>query len=60
LGILPNQLRALLKESGCQNREEVLLDISRTLFFAGFRLFTKKQKIKFRILEKYCSKKQEN
>jgi hypothetical protein len=45
LGILPNQLRTLLKESGCQNREEVLLDISRTLFFAGFRLFTKKQKL---------------
>ena len=26
-----------------QNREEILLDISRTLFFAGFHLFTKKQ-----------------
>ena len=43
LGILPNQLRTLLKEFGYQNREEILLDISRTLFFAGFHLFTKKQ-----------------
>jgi hypothetical protein len=43
LGILPNQLRTLLKESGYEYREEALLDISRTLFFAGFRIWTKRQ-----------------
>jgi hypothetical protein len=42
LGILPNQLRTLLKESGHENREVVLLDLSRTLFFAGFRVWTKR------------------
>ena len=45
LGILPNQLRTLLKESGHENREEALLDISRTLFFAGFRVWTKRQQL---------------
>jgi len=34
LGILPNQLRTLLKESNHENREEAILDFSRTLFFA--------------------------
>ena len=42
LGILPNQLRTLLKESGHENREVALLDISRTLFFAGFRVWSKR------------------
>jgi len=45
LGILPNQLRTLLKESGHDRREEALLDISRTLFFAGFRIWTKRQSL---------------
>ena len=45
LGILPNQLRILLKESGHDRREEALLDISRTLFFAGFRIWSKRQKL---------------
>ena len=45
LGILPNQLRSLLKVSGHTAREEALLDISRTLFFAGFRVWTKRQKL---------------
>ena len=49
LGILPNQLRTLLKESGHENREVALLDISRTLFFAGFRVWTKRQQ-----LNSYC------
>jgi hypothetical protein len=43
LGILPNQLRTLLKETGHEHREEALLDLSRTLFFAGFRIWTKRQ-----------------
>ena len=43
LGILPNQLRTLLKESRHEHREDALLDLSRTLFFAGFRIWTKKQ-----------------
>ena len=38
LGILPNQFRTLLKETCHENREEAILDLSRTLFFTGFRL----------------------
>ena len=45
LGILPNQLRTLLKESGHDCREEALLDISRTLFLAGYSLWSKRQKL---------------
>jgi len=45
LGILPNHLRSLLKESGHDCREEALLDISRTLFFAGFSIWKKRQKL---------------
>ena len=45
LGILPNQLRTLLKETGYENREEALLDLSRTLFFAGFRIWNKRQQL---------------
>ena len=45
LGILPNQLRTLLKESDYENREEILLDLSRTLFFAGFRIWDQRRKM---------------
>ena len=45
LGILPNQLRALLKETGHEHREEALLDLSHTLFFAGYRVWKKRQKL---------------
>ena len=45
LGILPNQLRTLLKESDHEHREEALLDINKTLFFAGFRVWTKRQQL---------------
>ncbi len=45
LGILPNHLRTLLKESGHDCREESLLDISRTLFFAGYSIWSKRQKL---------------
>jgi hypothetical protein len=45
LGILPNQLRTLLKETGHENREEALLDLSHTLFFAGYRVWEKRQKL---------------
>jgi hypothetical protein len=44
LGILPNQLRTLLKESGHESREECLLDISRTLFFSGFKIWSQRQR----------------
>ena len=43
LGILPNQLRTLLKETDYENREEALSELSRTLFFAGFRIWKKRQ-----------------
>ena len=45
LGILPNQLRTLLKENDYENREEVLLDLSRTLFLAGFRIWEQRRKM---------------
>ena len=45
LGILPNQLRTLLKETGHDLREEFLLDLSQTLFFAGFRVWKKRQQL---------------
>ena len=60
LGILPNQLRTLLKESGHVNREEALLDMSRTLFFAGFRVWTKKATTQLLLLEAHRTAKQEN
>jgi hypothetical protein len=45
LGILPNHLRILLKESGFERREEALLELNRSLFFAGFRIWTKRQQL---------------
>jgi len=48
LGILPNQLRMLLKECGFENHETALQDLSRTLFFAGFRIWTKRQQLAWR------------
>ena len=45
LGFLPNQLRTLLIESGHDCREESLLDISRTLFFAGYSIWSKRQEL---------------
>jgi hypothetical protein len=45
LGILPNQLRSLLKETGHDHREEFLLDLSQTLFSAGFRVWKKRQQL---------------
>ena len=45
LGILPNHLRSLLKESGFERREEALLELNRSLFFAGFRIWTKRQQL---------------
>ena len=41
LGILPNQLRTLLKDTGHQHREEALDDLSRTLFFSGYDIWAK-------------------
>ena len=43
LGILPNHLRFLLKGSGDMDCETVLSDLSRSLFFAGFRIWKKRQ-----------------
>ena len=45
LGILPNQLRSLLKETGHKTREDALLDLSHTLFFAGFRVWKRRQQL---------------
>jgi len=45
LGILPNQFRTLLKETGHDLREDFLLDLSQTLFFAGFRVWKKRQQL---------------
>jgi len=45
LGILPNRFRTLLKESNHENREEAILDLNRTLFFAGFRIWNRRQKL---------------
>lgn len=45
LGILPNQFRTLLKETGHDFREEFLLDLSQTLFLAGFRVWKKRQQL---------------
>src|SRR2546423_13838981 len=38
LGILPNQF-------GTRESEEAILDLSRILFFAGFRIWNKRQKL---------------
>ena len=43
LGILPNHLRLLLKRTGSMDCETVLTDLSRSLFFAGFRIWRKRQ-----------------
>ena len=48
LGILPNQFRTLLKETAFENREEAISDLSRTLFFAGFSIWNKRQKLSSR------------
>jgi len=48
LGILPNQLRTLLKETGHEYREEALLDLSHTLFLAGYRVWEKRQQFAHR------------
>ena len=46
LGIIPNELRTLVK-SACVSHEEALTDISRTLFFAGYRIWKLRQKLSF-------------
>ena len=45
LGIVPNHFRTLLKETAFENREEAISDLRRTLFFAGFSLWNKRQKL---------------
>ena len=59
LGILPNQLRSLLKESGHEHREEFLLDLSQTLFFAGYRIWKKRQKLSLRYWKEVGQRQQE-
>ena len=44
LGILPNQLRSLLKETGHEHREEALLDLNRTLLSLPVFAFGKRDK----------------
>ena len=43
LGILPNRLRRVLKVSRHPDPEAALTDLSRTLFFSGFRVWSKRQ-----------------
>ena len=43
LGILPNHLRLLLKRTDHVDSETVLTELSRSLFFAGFRIWRKRQ-----------------
>ena len=43
LGILPNRLRRVLKISRHPDPEAALTDISRTLFFSGFRVWLKRK-----------------
>jgi len=57
LGILPNQFRTLLKELGFQNREEAISDLARTLFFAGFSIWSKRQKMASRLRKIISPKK---
>src|SRR3569623_691163 len=45
LGILPNQLRTILRESQKPNYEDILLDLSRSLFFSGYRICRKRQEL---------------
>ena len=45
LGIIPNQIRTLLKECNFGDPENALQDISRTLFFSGFRIWSKRQQL---------------
>ena len=59
LGILPNQLRSLLKESGHEHREEFLLDLSQTLFFAGYRIWKKRQKLSLRYWKEVGQRQQQ-
>jgi len=44
LGIIPNELRKILKE-GRSDIEDTLLRMSKTLFFAGYRIWAKRQKL---------------
>jgi hypothetical protein len=45
LGILPNQLRTLLKETDHKDRETALFDLSRSLLLAGFGIWKKRQNL---------------
>ena len=42
LGILPNQLRKLMKGS-CDNTDEVILELKKTLFFAGYGIWKRRK-----------------
>src|SRR5271170_7933639 len=48
----------LLKETGHENREQALLDLSRTLFFAGYRVWKKRQQLATRYLEEIGQRQQ--
>ena len=45
LGILPNQLRTLLKKYELKDREEALDDLSMTIFWSGYRLWKKRKRL---------------
>ena len=43
LGILPNQLRELLKKQKMKNREEALADLSQSMFWHGYMIWKKRK-----------------
>ena len=43
LGILPNQLRTLMKNAIGDSTEEALTDIRKTLFLGGYRVWKKRK-----------------
>ena len=45
LGILPNAFRSLLTLHKHQHKEEALLEIRRSLFFAGYRIWSKRKNL---------------
>jgi hypothetical protein len=45
LGILPNQLRRIIKEAKAVPHDEAMTDLSRTLFFSGYRIWNLRKKL---------------
>jgi hypothetical protein len=45
LGVLPNQLRTLLKKYELKDREQALDDLSMSIFWCGYRLWKKRKRL---------------